>query len=219
MFCMMTRKELVDDELDRFSDFSLDDEEETDISADGGDLPEAVLSSSRAQAHLLQQVTQAAVRQLERVLAGEPDVSVPVCLPSQSAVGSQLQRRELEWWAAQQGVGSREASAEQSGKECMPSQTAPVRVEEKKEEESFLEAEDIDIVPEGKSAFRLGFPGKQKTKKRVRFAQEVEVREFSQEDIVQRRAQEGKKSARVAKKEKRGEREEREPGLATQKSP
>mmetsp|Transcript_39584 Transcript_39584/g.77936 ORF Transcript_39584/g.77936 Transcript_39584/m.77936 type:complete len:241 (-) Transcript_39584:62-784(-) len=63
------RKELVDDELDRFSDFSVDDEEEIDISADGGDLPEAVLSSSRAQAHLPQQVTQAAVRQLERVLA------------------------------------------------------------------------------------------------------------------------------------------------------
>uniref|UniRef100_A0A0G4G6K8 Uncharacterized protein n=1 Tax=Chromera velia CCMP2878 TaxID=1169474 RepID=A0A0G4G6K8_9ALVE len=174
----------------------------------GGDLPEAVLSSSHAQAHLPQQMTQAAVRQLERVLAGKPDVSVPICFPSQSAVSSQLQHHELEWQAAQLGVGSREALAEQSGRECTPSLTVPVHVEEKKEEDSFLETEDIDVVPEGMSAFRLGFFDKHKTKKRVRFAQEVEVKEFSQDDIVQRRAQEGKKSARVARNEQKEEREE-----------
>uniref|UniRef100_A0A0G4G0Q5 PH domain-containing protein n=1 Tax=Chromera velia CCMP2878 TaxID=1169474 RepID=A0A0G4G0Q5_9ALVE len=64
------------------------------LTLDGGNLPEAVLSSSCPQAHLPQQVTQAAVRQLERVLAATRGV-VPMGSSKGVVPGQAFQWKEL----------------------------------------------------------------------------------------------------------------------------
>uniref|UniRef100_A0A0G4FZM6 Reverse transcriptase domain-containing protein n=1 Tax=Chromera velia CCMP2878 TaxID=1169474 RepID=A0A0G4FZM6_9ALVE len=60
-----------DDDVDRFSDFSFDDNGEVDANAMGGADPVAVLSSSRAQATFFDGVSAAAVHQLEHVVGSQ----------------------------------------------------------------------------------------------------------------------------------------------------
>uniref|UniRef100_A0A0G4HGV8 Uncharacterized protein n=1 Tax=Chromera velia CCMP2878 TaxID=1169474 RepID=A0A0G4HGV8_9ALVE len=79
------------DDVDRFFDFSFDDDGEVDAKAMGGADPVAVLSSSRAQATFFDGVSAAAVHQLEHVVGSQPaSVSAPFSLPSQGAAGSRL---------------------------------------------------------------------------------------------------------------------------------
>uniref|UniRef100_A0A0G4H0B6 Reverse transcriptase Ty1/copia-type domain-containing protein n=1 Tax=Chromera velia CCMP2878 TaxID=1169474 RepID=A0A0G4H0B6_9ALVE len=98
------------DDVDRFSDFSFDDDGEVDANAMGGADPVAVLSSSRAQATFFDGVSAAAVRL--RLPAGQ-----------------------LEARAQQQGVESEQEEAKQSGRDAAP---AAESEETEREEEIVL---------------------------------------------------------------------------------
>uniref|UniRef100_A0A0G4G2T0 Uncharacterized protein n=1 Tax=Chromera velia CCMP2878 TaxID=1169474 RepID=A0A0G4G2T0_9ALVE len=85
------------DDVDRFSDFSFDDNGEVDANAMGGADPVAVLSSSRAQATFFDRLSTVAVRQLEHVVGSQPaSVSTPFSLPFQGAADLRLPAGQLE---------------------------------------------------------------------------------------------------------------------------
>uniref|UniRef100_A0A0G4I135 Uncharacterized protein n=1 Tax=Chromera velia CCMP2878 TaxID=1169474 RepID=A0A0G4I135_9ALVE len=111
------------DDVDRFSDFDVDEDREVDVFAAGGADPEAVVSSSKSQAIFsdsdsVPTTASAAVRQLDRIV-GESisSVSAPVPFPPPFAAGSQLQAGHLELRSQQQGVtvGGGEEKEKQSG--------------------------------------------------------------------------------------------------------
>uniref|UniRef100_A0A0G4HCI9 Uncharacterized protein n=1 Tax=Chromera velia CCMP2878 TaxID=1169474 RepID=A0A0G4HCI9_9ALVE len=124
------------DDVDRFSDFSFDDDGEVDANAMGGADPVAVLSSSRAQATFFDGVSAAAVHQLEHVIESQPaSVSAPFSLPSQGTAGLRLPAGQLEARAQQQGVESEWKEAKQSGQDAAP---AAESEETEREEEIVL---------------------------------------------------------------------------------
>uniref|UniRef100_A0A0G4G5L0 Uncharacterized protein n=1 Tax=Chromera velia CCMP2878 TaxID=1169474 RepID=A0A0G4G5L0_9ALVE len=85
------------DDVDRFSDFNVDEDREVDVLAAGGADPEAVVSSSKSQAIFPDSVPSAAVRQLDRIMGDSVfSVSAPVLFPPSFAAGSQLQAGHLE---------------------------------------------------------------------------------------------------------------------------
>uniref|UniRef100_A0A0G4HQW6 Reverse transcriptase Ty1/copia-type domain-containing protein n=1 Tax=Chromera velia CCMP2878 TaxID=1169474 RepID=A0A0G4HQW6_9ALVE len=85
------------DDVDRFSDFDVDEDREVDVLAAGGADLEAVVSSSKSQAIFPDSVPSAAVRQLNHVVGESVSfVSVPVPFPPSFAAGSQLEAGHLE---------------------------------------------------------------------------------------------------------------------------
>uniref|UniRef100_A0A0G4FML3 Uncharacterized protein n=1 Tax=Chromera velia CCMP2878 TaxID=1169474 RepID=A0A0G4FML3_9ALVE len=92
-------------DVDRFSDFDLDEDREVDVLAAEGADPEAVVSSSKSQAIFPDSVPSAAVRQLDYVVEESvSSVSVSVPFPPPFTAGSQLQAGHLELQSQQQGV-------------------------------------------------------------------------------------------------------------------
>eukprot|EP00820_Chromera_velia_P002783 Cvel_16236.t1-p1 / transcript=Cvel_16236.t1 / gene=Cvel_16236 / organism=Chromera_velia_CCMP2878 / gene_product=hypothetical protein / transcript_product=hypothetical protein / location=Cvel_scaffold1242:1-2189(-) / protein_length=369 / sequence_SO=supercontig / SO=protein_coding / is_pseudo=false len=142
------------DDVDRFSDFDVDEDREVDVHAAGGADPEAVVSSSKSQAIFPDSVPSAAVRQLDRVV-GESvsSVSAPVPFPPPFAAGSQLQAGHLELRSQQQGVGGGEEKEKQSGQGREPVQAAQPA---EKEGEGEVVLPDI---PDDDSLFGLNLLG------------------------------------------------------------
>uniref|UniRef100_A0A0G4G9I9 Uncharacterized protein n=1 Tax=Chromera velia CCMP2878 TaxID=1169474 RepID=A0A0G4G9I9_9ALVE len=104
------------DDVDRFSDFDVDEDREVDVLTAGGVDPEAVVSSSKLQAIFPNSVPSAAVRQLDRIVRESvSSVSASVPFPPPFAAGSQLQAGHLELRSQQQGVGGGEEKEKQSG--------------------------------------------------------------------------------------------------------
>uniref|UniRef100_A0A0G4IF01 Uncharacterized protein n=1 Tax=Chromera velia CCMP2878 TaxID=1169474 RepID=A0A0G4IF01_9ALVE len=113
------------DDVDRFSDFDVDEDREVDVHAAGGADLEAVVSSSKSQAIFPDSVPSAAVRQLDRVVEESvSSVSTPVLFPPPFTAGSQLQAGHLELRSQQQGVGGGEEKEKQSGQGREPVQAA-----------------------------------------------------------------------------------------------
>uniref|UniRef100_A0A0G4I103 RNase H type-1 domain-containing protein n=1 Tax=Chromera velia CCMP2878 TaxID=1169474 RepID=A0A0G4I103_9ALVE len=198
------------DDVDRFSDFSFDDDGEVDANAMGGADPVAVLSSSRAQATFFDSVSTAAIRQLEHVVRSQPaSVSAPFSLPSQGAAGSHLPAGQLEARAQQQGVESKREDAKQSERDAAPAAES----EETEREEEIV----LPDIPDDDSLFganllksdsgtaaagllaRESGPTSSREEKGVQVAQEDEGVQEAQDDRRKREKEKKEKKKRVTR--------------------
>uniref|UniRef100_A0A0K6SB39 Uncharacterized protein n=1 Tax=Chromera velia CCMP2878 TaxID=1169474 RepID=A0A0K6SB39_9ALVE len=197
-------------DVNRFSDFSFDDDGEVDINAMGGANPVAVLSSSRAQATFFDGVSTAAVHQLEHVVGSQPtSVSAPFSLPPQGVAGSRLPAGQLEARAQQQGVESEREEAKQSGWDAAPAAES----EEIEREEKIV----LPDIPDDDSLFGMNLlksdsgtaaagllaresgPTSSREEKEVQVAQEDEGVQKAQEDERKREKEKKEKEKRVTR--------------------
>uniref|UniRef100_A0A0G4EZD7 Uncharacterized protein n=1 Tax=Chromera velia CCMP2878 TaxID=1169474 RepID=A0A0G4EZD7_9ALVE len=201
------------DDVDRFSDFSFDDDGEVDANAMGGADLVAVLSSSRTQATFFDSVSAAAVRQLEHVVGSQPaSVFAPFSLqnPSQSAAGLHLLAGQLEAPAQQQGVeNERREEAKQSEWDAAP---AAGSEETEREEEIVLpDISDDDSLfganllksDSGTAAAGLlareSGPTSSRKEKGVQVVQEDEGVQEAQDDERKREKEKKEKEKRVTR--------------------
>uniref|UniRef100_A0A0G4GMD3 Reverse transcriptase Ty1/copia-type domain-containing protein n=1 Tax=Chromera velia CCMP2878 TaxID=1169474 RepID=A0A0G4GMD3_9ALVE len=213
------------DDVDRFSDFDVDEDREVDVLAAGGADPEAVVSSSKSQAIFPDSVPSAAVRQLDCVVEESvSSVYAPVPFPPPFAAGSQLQAGHLELRSQQQGVGGGEEKEKQSGQGREPVQAA--QPAEKKGEGEVV----LPDIPDDDSLFGLNLLGESggaaafasflAREGEQQGSRETEGVQEAQDDKKVQGAQEGKRVQRAQNDSKEGERKKvRREGNGFKKAP
>eukprot|EP00820_Chromera_velia_P027800 Cvel_11247.t1-p1 / transcript=Cvel_11247.t1 / gene=Cvel_11247 / organism=Chromera_velia_CCMP2878 / gene_product=hypothetical protein / transcript_product=hypothetical protein / location=Cvel_scaffold700:70782-72016(+) / protein_length=411 / sequence_SO=supercontig / SO=protein_coding / is_pseudo=false len=199
------------DDVDRFSDFDVDEDREVDVLAARGADPEVVVSSSKSQAIFPDSVPSAAVRQLDRVVEESvSSVSAPIPFPPPFAAGSQLQAGHLELRSQQQGVGGREEKEKQSGQGREPVQAAQPAEKEEEGEVVLPDILDDDSLFSlnllGESGGAAAFASFLAREGEQQGSRETEGVQEAQDDKKVQGAQEGKRVQGAQDDSKEGER-------------